>query len=240
MGVANHLICLGACAALLAVAPSAVASGIVTYDVVAEFALSNPSGVWSYGYGYPYTGIPGWVGPLWQPGNNGSFIWWSVGTYPYVERNLTGGTVYGSNDALPADHLVVVPADRASIVVRFTAPEPGYYTFSGDFMQLEYYSIVPSWEGALVTSGGTATLAFSGSLGGYGYWGEKVPIAFSENLAQGDTVDFFVWANWNNWGDDSGLKLSVNGVTGTPEPGSLWLAALALLAVGSYKRTRYF
>lgn len=212
-----------------ALPPSAMAATYL-YSAADDFSLSNPNGAWSYGYGsgpgWGWTDV--WGGLLYAPGSGSGAVWWSINTYPYIEHNVSGGWLSG---VIPPDQLFVVPADWPyfySAIVRFTAPVTGDFDFSGDFIQLSGKEITPSWEGVRVTTGGNSGVVLAGSVGGYGYWGETVPIGFSEHLQSGDTVDFIVSANHNNWGDEIGLTLNVTGNDGAPEPATIWLAASAL------------
>lgn len=120
--------------------------------------------------------------------------------------------------------------------MRFTVPAAGTYTFTGDFMQLTDRVRVAPWEAAVVSTGGSTLTPVSGYLGGWR--GQVVPIDFTQSLVPGDTVDFIVWANGDNWGDDIGLKLDV---TAVPEPAAWsFLSCLGLAVVGcAMKFSRY-
>lgn len=110
-----------AVALFLAAASGPARAQVLTFNAVADFSLSNPSGAWSYGYGASL-----WSEPLTVPGSSSEYQWWSIGDYPYVSKNISGATIYGSDYFIPEDHLLIVPRTgaRASCASLFQRQAP--------------------------------------------------------------------------------------------------------------------
>ncbi len=106
-----------------------------TYDATADFGITNgnPNGVWSYGWMatdftgftlFTKTSLGDGVNPNWLRGGG------SDGT-PAIWMNRTAGWLYG----VPPNHITLHPGPGTEpSVLRWTAPQTGYYSVVGKFL----------------------------------------------------------------------------------------------------------
>ncbi len=116
-----------------------------TWDATKDFAASNPSGAWSYGYGI--TGTSFTLDPYYyypDCGDIAGFVCWTADTeqhIPHVGFNTTGDWLNWSTIVFPPDVLAVHPGayDGQDTIVQWTAPVAGYYKIAGFFEILNTY-----------------------------------------------------------------------------------------------------
>jgi hypothetical protein len=211
--------------ALLGLHP-AVAAATAVWDAVSDFSgSSNPSGAWAYGHG-----VPGWtfllfpdsstysVGPtdFWErcpgcaPPNLGK------GAIPFVSKNMGAAYNFGGSVVVPAGVLFVHPGSLSDVLVQWTAPTTGSYSYSGKF---ELLSTVPTGVVGRVFGGtihGNDTLLFWGLLKGPGANlstmtpGESETFNGTVSLLAGETLTFAVNNDNGNYTNDStGLTATI-------------------------------
>jgi len=157
--------------------------------------------------------------------------------YPSVGRNTSGKLLHGGGELLPTSCLILAPAsvrrDQATwSVVRFTAPSPGLYRFSGSF------------ESLAMGYGGTSQLILLGArrLSEQAlakFQSEIWEFDLEQDLQPGERVDFMVSAspNGDNASDSTGLSLVVER---RKHLSLLWpgLAGLALAGLAALRLRR--
>jgi hypothetical protein len=203
--------------ALLGLHP-AVAGATTVWDAVSDFSISsNPNGAWAYGHG-----VPGWTflpfsnkstfsqGPtdFWEEFTN------APSTIPYVSKNM-GATYSLTTSVALAGVLWVHPGKRSDVLVQWTAPTTGTYSYSGKFELLDAF---PTGVVGRVFGGqihGNDTLLFWGELTGPGANlsamtpGESETFRGTVSLLAGETLTFAVNNDNGNYNNDS------TGVTAT-------------------------
>jgi hypothetical protein len=222
--------------ALLAVAMgTCLPMKALAQDIAASFPSNttvpsavNPNGVWSYG---SYTessstfalftatnatacGLPNLSGV--------------AGGFPVVVGNNTGASVSCGSWTLPTDTLNMHPTDTAGVDsdVRWTAPAPGTYMISGNYLALDSTTTLDS----ILVNG---TSMFSTNIDSSN---PSASFSLMETLSTGSTIDFTVnccsGADQDYDNDSTGLDgtISANTVV-TPEPPTFFLVlgASALL-----------
>lgn len=211
-------------------------AGPVTYNAVADFGSSNPSGPWSYGYS---SSLPGFTAfstftsayPIGGSGVSGLAAWYvnlpnvTPKELPAVLKNTTGSTLNYATVVHPTGLLNLHPSVSAGAlyaVVRFTAPSTDTYNVSALFQGLDPK---PTSTDVHVYRGATALL--NGTISSYG----PPSLNFASTLAlnAGDTLDFIVGPNGTAsdsfYYDSTGFNATISSV---PDPGVSPLVALAL------------
>jgi hypothetical protein len=209
--------------ALLGLHP-AVAAATTVWDAVSDFsASSNPNGAWEYGHG-----SAGWtilplsnhttfdLGPtdFWErlpggePPNDAREI-------PIVAKNM-GASYFWKTVVVPTGVLWVHPGSANSVLVQWTAPTAGTYSYSGKF---EILDIAPTGVVGSVWGGqihGDATLLFRGLLKGPGANqstmtpGQSKTFSGTVSLLAGETLTFAVNNDNGNYNNDStGLMATI-------------------------------
>jgi hypothetical protein len=237
----------------LIVATGAVTSAqATTWDAVSQFSVTanpNPYG-WSYGEGAggstpalftQSTGLPGGVSsPIPLP--NGSDVqYWQSSTptsyVPIVGENYGSTTeCCGTIPAIPPGVLWVHPGISDDVIVQWTAPAAGTYTFSTSFTLLDsnpsgiigevFNGKAPIYSGVLTSPGATptspgATETFSDTL----------------YLSAGGTLQFVV-NNDGNFDDDSTALTATISSTPLPSTWTMLIAGFVGLGFFAYRGTK--
>lgn len=241
----------------LALVASSSAANAATWDAVADFSLAtNPNGAWSYRF---FAGQPGVRNPAnyqlftniggasnWSPATN---YWVNPGTPTAIGANQTGAPITGTFGPMP---MVVWPANTLFMhpggtgpsnnqlaIVAWTSPLAGAVNVSYFFQDID-------------ANGGNGIdwfidLNASNLLGGTLESIANPPSAsasgnFNLNVAVGDTLYFIVAPRNNNQFFDSTAAqfviTALDGGAGVPEPSTVALAAVVVLAAGVGARRR--
>lgn len=217
------------------------ASAIIAFDAASEFsALSNPNGVWSYGYGSASIGpmsllladqnrfepalLPGWARDAAPVTASLPAVYHNPGAAPVPVSDYPAAVDPGALVVHPGDL-----ADEGFVFVRFTAPAASDYDISAVFEALD------TTDGAqsLVVVNGASTL-FDQTIVGFGN-STMFDSAASVSLALGDTIDFIV-GNGGSFTNDS-VQLDAF-VTQIPAPSAAAVLACLGFAGASRRRTR--
>ena len=208
--------------------PAAHAAG---YDATADFqTLSNPGGVWSYGYS-PLDGAGYGLTLFDLPGTDK----WSMSTYsnlgtPAAFMN-TGPTANG----VATGQLALHPGPAANgdlAILRFTAPAAGSYAVTGQFFAGDSGSM----QGLIILNDDAAhpLQSFANTTDA------SLFAPFTLTLAAGAHVDFAVGNNGSFLFGSTPLSVQIEAAP-VPEAGTalLMLSGLALVAcLGGRRRIR--
>jgi hypothetical protein len=199
-----------------------------TYDAIADFqTLSNPSGVWSYGY--THEGGDNYVMTLFDTVSDS--IWTKAGyvslNTPQIWKNT--GT-YALHNVLPGQ-LSLHPGPQPygdDTILRFTAPSDGAYSVTGQFFAGDGGSVSGS---IVLDSQLTHPLQYFADT-----TDQSVFAPLSLGMKAGDTLDFVVGNNGNYLYGSTPISVVITTVP-EPETCAMMLAGLALLA-GIARRRR--
>jgi hypothetical protein len=203
--------------ALLGLHP-AVATATTVWDAVSDFSISsNPNGAWAYG-----NGISGWTflpfsnkstfsqGPtdFWERFTN------APSTIPYVGEDMGAAYALTTSVALPGV-LWVHPGKASEVLVQWTAPTTGSYSYSGKFELLDAFptGVIGKVFGGQIH--GDDTLLFWGALKGPGANlstktpGESETFSGTVSLLAGQTLTFAVNNDGNYNNDSTGLTATI-------------------------------
>ena len=183
------------------------------YDSVKDFSIiSNPNGVWSYG----------WQSPLGSPLNlytvtdtttvSGISAWLRSGRFitnnPCVAHNDTSDEICFIGICIPPSYLLSHPGPNNEVsVVRWTAPSSGRFCVQGAVAGLDNKPTTTSFYEVLNSN----RILFSATIDSY-----KSPVLFHHVLtvSAGDTVDFAVdfGQDGNYFNDSTGIQFKVTNV----------------------------
>lgn len=227
-------------AVLLLSALSQSSASAATYDAVAGFSSSNPSGSWTYGAGTlgtsnftafdHYTSNCTTAGfACWQPPVTSLNV-------PLVGLNQTSSTINSGTVVIPTGVLDIHPGQSTDVIVQWTAPAAGTYDIEGFF---ELLDVSPSGVIGSVYNG--SNLLYTGTLTGPGAVhpgtiGGKETFSLNATLSAGDVISFGVNNDGNYLFDSTGFDATITPRIATPEPGSIGLVAAAALAIFEAKR----
>jgi hypothetical protein len=206
----------------------------LAYDAAADFdpqTVTNPNGVWSYGYDPAGNGYQFKPFDLLQICGGTTLLCWNDSTYifsntPWVGKNIGSTPV---NTVLPGQmgfHPGPTPYEDDAIL-RFTAPSTGQYEvwvqmFRGD---------AGGTDGWIVLNGD-----FTTPLASLGHT-DFNPVYHNALLVlhAGDTLDAVVGNQGSYFGDSTPLNYRISLV---PEPGApvLLLAGLAFCGLAAWRR----
>lgn len=201
------------------------------YDATADFStLSNPNGVWQYGYSvgngaYNFTlfdrlnpTVPGWISSTYS----------SLGA-PTAWKNTTGGTMFGVAPGQISLHPGRDPFSPT--ILRFVAPADGDYSFLVQFFQ----GATGVMSGTVILNGNLADpLASFFSTDGDPSTAGSIP------MNAGDSFDVAV-GNHGSFADgNTPIEVSIilDGTPPIPEPRTMlmFMAGLAVLIGLSRRR----
>lgn len=211
--------------------PQAEQARAATYNVVDDFSIAaNPNGVWSYGEGIGATSFTPFthtvstaISQFWQSSAP------SLGA-PAVIKNTTGAPFVASTAIFLPNVLDVHPGPLTDVIVRFTAPAAGVYSYAGLFEIMDFVAPL----GVIGNIYHNNSLLFSQGIAGAATASTFTPggsAVFSGlvSLDASDTLSFVV----NNGGsftyDSTGLVLSIASV---PEPSTWAMLLLGFAGVG--------
>ena len=157
-----------------------------SFNAAQDFSIdSNPNGVWSYGWS---PGGPAFFLYTKKEGSERESIWFEdfgLGC-PRIWNNNTQVTIRSGRLIAPTGTLVLHPGRQYEIsVLRWTAPNAGRYTIKGYFEGVDEQ---PTSTGVGVTYNSKVYL-FTADINSFG---EKMPFSTTQEVAAGDTIDFFV------------------------------------------------
>ena len=110
-----------------------------TYDALNDFSITsgNPNGVWSYGEGTVGTSFSSFTVNGHDPTDPTRAIFWQSTApndgAPIVVKNTLGTAFSASTAVFPTNVLDIHPGMHDDVIIRFTAPTAGTYTYSGLF-----------------------------------------------------------------------------------------------------------
>ena len=245
--------------ALLGLHPAIAAATV--WNVVSDFSTSsNPNGAWAYGRGFP-GGTPEWQFvplPYTSTFSQGPTDFWErtaggapptgKGTIPIVGENM--GAAYNFETALVLPGVLWLhPGSVLDVLVQWTAPTAGTYSYSGEFELLD-----TNPTGVIGQVFENTTKLYSRTLTGPGANqstmtpGELETFGGTVSLLAGQTLTFAVNNDRDFYNDSTGLTATItslaNGLrapipSSIPEP-STWammLLGFAGLSFAACRRT---
>lgn len=211
------------------------------YDAVNDFSISqNPNGPWAYGTGtggstfalMPNAESNGFAGP--------NFQYWQVSnpvySVPLIGKNIGGSTLTSGTVVIPTGELLIHPGQATDVIVQWTAPTAGTYSYAGGF---ELLDINPTGVIGEVFKDGTQL--YSGLLTGPGADqatltpGQAESFAGLVTLNAGDTLSFVVNNDGNFLDDSTGLTATISAV---PLPAALPMFGAVVAGLGGLAAMR--
>jgi hypothetical protein len=194
-----------------------------TYDATTSFSVvSNPNGVWSYGYSplggssYAMTVFNQVIdGALWLDSSYDTL------STPSIWKNLGSGTT----DGVAPGQISLNPGPVAGgdfAILRFTAPTAGTYGVTGQF----YAGDSGSMSGYIVLAGNMSSPleSFSNTTD------TSIFTPLSLSMTSGETLDFVVGNGGGSFFfGNTPLIATINAAVPEPETYALMLAGLGLL-----------
>jgi hypothetical protein len=180
------------------------------YDAVKDFSIvSNPNGVWSYGYlaswGAPFT-LYTWEGTCFT----GMNTWMEppgCGPSPSVSHNGTGKQFCAQTWCFPPSYLGTSPGPNGELtVIRWTAPSSGTFVMRVKFVGMDWYFPTSTYVYVVRNS---QRLLLQAPITSYEW-----PLLFYPEpikLFAGDTIDLMVdWGKDGSYiGDSTGAELKI-------------------------------
>jgi hypothetical protein len=244
-------------AIVTAILVSTPALALPSFNAVTDFSTlnGNPNGVWTYGAAADNHSNLAVVFTLHD--ETASFAEWTNGNpfffpsdYPVIGKNLTNAPLVVGNSVFQTNELRMSPNDPNNVtdpivVLRFMAPAAGFYTFTGSFQAEDDGTVDNGTQTEATINLNNALPQFTFEITANNGFLDPHPFSFGQSLNLGDTMDFRVNACQTGgtcgfFRASTGLTLSViEGVpAGTPEPGSIVLAAGSLLAIAGVRFRR--
>jgi hypothetical protein len=203
-----------------------------TWNALKDFSLSqSPTSTWQYGYGtagstftqLAYTDLrvggghttESWDTPFQNP--------WDI---PLIDREVSGSAFVRGTGIVTPDALGVHPGETSDVIIQWTAPSAGIYSFSGLFQLQDAYP-----TGVIGEVYANATPLFAGTLTGPGADlatatpGQSELFSGSRALSAGDKLTFAVNDKGDYGFDYTGFNVTIS--NGVPE-----LPQWAMLIVG--------
>jgi hypothetical protein len=203
-----------------------------TWNALKDFSLSqSPTSIWQYGYGtagstftqltYADLRVGGghttesWDTPFQNP--------WDI---PLIDREVSGSAFVRGTGIVTPDALGVHPGETSDVIIQWTAPSAGIYSFSGLFQLQDAYP-----TGVIGEVYANATPLFAGTLTGPGADlatatpGQSELFSGSRALSAGDKLYFAVNDDGDYGFDYTGFNVTIS--NGVPE-----LPQWAMLIVG--------
>jgi hypothetical protein len=215
-----------------------------TYNALNDFSItnSNPNGVWSYGEGTVGTSdFTAFIVKGSDPDVPGRSIFWrttdpNLGA-PAVIKNTLGTAFTAATAVFPTNVLDFHPGFADDVIIRFTAPTAGTYTYSGLFEILDFQA--PTGIVAEIYKNGTQL--FSKPLSGAANAqtlqpGEGINFSGSVDLVAGDILSFASNREGNFTFDSTGFNVTIT--TDVPEPSTWAMMILGFCGLGfiAYRR----
>ncbi|MFO1089684.1 MAG: hypothetical protein U1E46_08900 [Hyphomicrobiales bacterium] len=226
-----------------------------TFDALGDFSTANtPGSVWAYGdgiVGSTFNALPikqvltlstNWLS------NDAANVPANLGV-PAVIKNTSGNVFVAANIVYTLDTLIIHPGPRSDVIVQFTAPAAGNYSYSGLFEILD--GDRPTGIVAKIFQNGLSVFeqALAGGLSNRANTSNKTPgtsLQFSNTifLAAGDKLSFAANNGGNFTFDSTGFQVTItsDSVSAIPLPAT-WmlmftgLAGVGLLGRGKSQRT---
>ena len=207
------------------------------YNAADDFSLSNPNGVWSYGYstslGGTFIAFPLTSSNYQVSGVNAHFF---PGSFSQPSAILNSNAFVTSPfccQPLNPGQLALHPGSSGDYsIVRWTAPESGNFDLSGDYIGMDTSGTTTDVH--VLFNGGTI---FDDSINGFG---DTATISLDTSLQTGDLLDFAVGfgSNGNFASDYTGLDVQI--VRNVPEPRStmIFVLAVGILVVPFFRQRR--
>ncbi|MFT3987258.1 VPLPA-CTERM sorting domain-containing protein [Aestuariivirga sp.] len=212
-----------------------------TWNAFDDFSIAtNPNGAWSYGEGTAGSTFTPFVNKV----TTSQVIYWqttnpSLGA-PAVIKNTTGSSFAYPTVVFPNDVLDIHPGPNSDVIVQFTAPTAGTYSYSGLFEVLDY--VQSNGVIGLIYKNGTQL--FSQEFGGTTAnattltAGSMITFMGSVLLAAGDKLSFAVNNDGNYLYDSTGFQVVISDVSPVPLPGALPLMAAGLGSLALLRRRK--
>lgn len=154
-----------------------------------------------------------------------------------IALNETASPINFSTVTLPAGVLLVHPGPSTDSIVNWTAPTTGTYSITGYF---ELLDVAPTGIIGEVFSGSTqlyrATLTGPPASHNPEAVGGMESFSLTETLSAGDALSFGVNNDGNYLNDSTGFDVRIGSLNPVPEPSSIVLLAMGILAVISLTR----
>lgn len=219
----------------------ASAAHATTYNALADYsAASNPAGVWAYGEGTAGTSFTPFVNHFTIP----SFDIWQSSTpslgAPAVIKNTSATTQASGTAIFPANVLDFHPGPNSDVIIQFTAPDSGLYTYNGLYEILDY--VAP--KGILAEIYLNSTLVLSQFVGGTSanlstlQPGSSMTFGGAVTMTAGDKLSFAANRAGEFTFDSTGFNVTIthDSVNTVPLPAALPLLVMGLAGLGAASR----
>ena len=212
-------------------------SAEVIYSAADDFSLSNPNGVWSYGYstslGGTFTAFPLTSSNYQVSGIEAHFFPGSFSQPSAILNSNAFVTTPFCCQPLNPGQLALHPGSSGDYsIVRWTAPESGNFDLSGGYIGMD-------------TSGTTTDVhvlfngvtIFDDFINGFG---DTATISLNTSLQTGDLLDFAVGfgSNSNFSSDYTGLDVQISQNVPEPRSTTIFVLAVGILVVPFFRQRR--
>jgi hypothetical protein len=220
-----------------------------TYNALNDFSITNgnPNGVWEYGEGTAGTNIfTRFIVSGTDPDVAGRSVFWrttnpNLGA-PAIIKNTTNPNVpfSAATAVFPTNVLDIHPGENDDVIIRFTAPTTGTYTYSGLFEILDW-DHPAGIVGEIFKNQDPVALFKEPLLGPKADLanllpGGKIDFGGSVDLIAGDTLSFASNNGGNFTFDSTGFNVTITDAV--PEPSTWAMMILGFFGVGfvAYRR----